>query len=254
MKQLGTILYKFATFSNSVYWTALPQHIVAFNIPFPKPEGTGEYKDEEFDDDDYDEDNNELTHEMGFPFIPDYKVYSLFPSFVAAWSQDGSQKEDKKNEAYMSILHSMLSIDTFADYVKEQFDLHRNNLYFAKTEEEKKKAEKMHNARMEFASKLAFFPSSRVMYVRGYLTDMLRNCANVPFACRFMIDMIRQTQKFIKNVENNPRLKIKSDGLKHHFSLTKNLPREVKGFVKIVKQVELQCKNELKVFEDLLLK
>jgi hypothetical protein len=90
------------------------------------------------------------------------------------------------------------------------------------------------------------------MFIRSYLADALKNCGNVPFACRFMIDIVRRTTKFIADVQNNSRLVIKAHGQKHNFTLTKNLPPEVAAFKKVAKEVEEKCANELKAFEELM--
>jgi hypothetical protein len=143
IKQIATILLNLANFKNSTYWASLPQHIIAFNLNNPESEDWSRTE----------------GWEMGFPPISDDVVYSLFAKFVSVWPM--GVKKVEEGQAFISILHSMLSVDTFTDYVKEQIDLHMEEISASKTTEERKQAVMKHDARMEFASKLAFFPSSR---------------------------------------------------------------------------------------------
>lgn len=234
IKQVATILLKLANFKNSAYWASFPQHIVAFNLNNPETEDWARTE----------------GSEMGFPALSDDVTYSLFSKFVSVWPI--GVKKVEEGQAFIAILHSMLSVDTFIDYVKEKIAQNREEMSAAKTSDEKKQVMKRHDARMEFVSKLAFFPSSRVMFVRYYLTDVLKNCGNVPYACRFMIDIVKRTTKFIADIQKNARLAINTDGQKHHFTLTKNLSSEVAEFKKVAKEVELKCANELKAFDELM--
>jgi hypothetical protein len=213
-KQLATVFKSYATLANSNYWISFVNHIVAFSLPF-----SGE---------------SEMT-DMGFPTLQD--SFHLFTTFEKQWTTSAGG-----NAAYLLILQCMLTLDTFSDYVSSQLDMMQETKISPAQQLEIEKR----------ISALAGFPATQVRLVTHFLRDSLFNCGSVPFACRYLLEIIQATHNFIGRVEDTPKPVFRSGGKKHHVTLNRGLKDEVKQFNLVVREVKKTCSDELRELDKIL--